>query len=108
MTDSINLRDCLPHEMVAVAELRRCADRLREQGCNAEAVADYLFHVAWDMHSIAQGACQQAEGWVERAQRSFQRAVAGFCVETTNAGPGPDGCHVLLPYGPDGTNSEEA
>jgi hypothetical protein len=47
---------------------------------------------------MAQGAGQQAEGWVERATLSFQRALAGFCVETLNSETTPNFRHVPLPY----------
>jgi hypothetical protein len=94
----IRLRDYRPNEMEASAYLQDCADRVRAAGCSAEQVANLLLHAVWNLHSMAQGAGQQAEGWVERATLSFQRALAGFCVETLNSETTPDFRYVPLPY----------
>jgi hypothetical protein len=76
------------------------ADDLR-QGMSAEAVAELMLYAAYHFHAQAQGAHKQVEGWQERTKASFQRTVAGFCVENCNAAI-TDAGDVLLPYLPSG------
>ena len=64
---------------------------------SAEKIAHLMLCAAYHPHAAAQGADGQAEGWTERAHRSFQRAVAGFRVETCDAEIAEAG-DVLLPY----------
>lgn len=94
---TIRLQDYRPDELAAIDQVRQCARFLLDAGCSATQVAGYMLHAAYELHATAHGADAQAEGWQERADRGFQQAVAGFCVEAANAGITEAG-DVLLPY----------
>jgi hypothetical protein len=55
----------------------RICSALLDAGYSATEAADLLLLAAHCLHRYAQGA---DEGWHERADRSFQEAVAAFCL----------------------------
>jgi hypothetical protein len=59
----------------------RICNALLDAGLSAMEAADLLLLAVYDLHRHAQGA---EEGWQERADRSFQEAVAAFCVSYAN------------------------
>jgi len=64
----------------------RICNALLDAGLSAREAADFLLYAAYDLHRYAEGADEQREGWQERAAVSFQKAVAGFCVESAYMG----------------------
>jgi hypothetical protein len=92
----IKLSAYRPTELEAADHLAAAVHDLRQAGCSAAVIVRALLYAAYDAEAEAQGAAAQAEGWADRADLSFQRAVAGFCVETTNAELTEDG-GVRLP-----------
>ncbi len=94
---TILLQNFRQDELAAIDQVRRCARSLLDAGCSATQIAGYMLHAAYDLHATAHGADAQAVGWQDRADRGFQQAVAGFCVEAANARITEAG-DVLLPY----------
>ena len=100
MTRDVVKFPCQKPDWEEQKELRaRICNALLDAGYSATEAADFLLYAAYDLHCYAEGADEQREGWQERADRSFQKAVAGFCVESAYSGLESDepGC-IRLPY----------
>jgi hypothetical protein len=91
--------EVLDGPLKALPSIDAAAAVLLRQGMSEKDVAELMLCEAYHLHAKMQGALKLAEGWPERANASFQRAVAAFCVEMCNATITEAG-DVLLPYGP--------